>query len=109
MLSTHRRILQQQIGRLRIQWAFVPIVWLDLLPVGLVVPEGLLWVLVPVLGEVDVVVLPLLLLLRLLLHLPLRLLRLVRGWVVEEGVLFFHFPLLLGREVDLRMYLGMVV
>jgi hypothetical protein len=59
-------------------------------------------VLVPVLGEVEVVVLPLLLLL-------LRLLPLARGWVVEEGVLFFHSPPLLGREVGLRMYLGMVV
>jgi hypothetical protein len=81
-----------------------------LLLVGLVVPEGLLWVLVPVLGEVEVVVLPLLLrLLLLLLRLLLRLLLLARGWVLEEGVPFFHFPPLLGREVGLRTYSGMVV
>ena len=79
MLLVHRRILQQRIDLPRIQWAFVPFVWLGSPPVGLVVPVVLLWVLVPVLGEVGVVVLLLLLLLRLLLHLLLHLLLLARG------------------------------
>ena len=67
MPLVRRQIPQRRIGLPRRQWAFVPFVWPGSPLVGLALPEGLLEVLVRVLGVVEVLVLLLLLLLHRLL------------------------------------------